>query len=426
MKINKSHKQTIAICGAGIAGIATAYYLSIAHNDFNIVLIDKQQPLSFTTSKSGENFRDFWPQKCMRDLSIQSIHLMNELRNRHGADSFKMTFSGYNFVSCRKEQPIFASDFDDLAERLFEETTEKNHLLKQYPYLGKDVARVVKIKNAGNIDVNAMGSLMLREAKIKGVQVIKGEILSISQGHVRYEMNLDSNVKISADKIVIATGPFINQIGQMLDLYFPIENTLQRKFIIPDPKGIIPRDMPFTIYADPQFLDWSKEEIAFFKSDSAYHWLLEQFPGGLHIKPEGEGIKMGWAFNRVNELPKWERSSLDLFPQVVLKGASRLIPQLAEYEHNIPAPLIEYAGYYTRTKENWPLIGPTDVSDVFVIGALSGFGTMTGCAAGQLCAQYILNDNAPLPEYAPYFHPNRYENSKILQKIIESQSDGQL
>jgi hypothetical protein len=37
-----------------------------------------------------------------------------------------------------------------------------------------------------------------------------------------------------------------------------------------------------------------------------------------------------------------------------------------------------------------------------------------------------LNDNSTMPDYAAYFHPNRYKNSKILQKIIESQSDGQL
>lgn len=417
--------DTIAICGAGIAGVATAYYLSQSNSKLNIILIDKNQPLSFTTSKSGENFRDFWPQKSMRDFSIQSIRLMKALKNVFGTDAFKMSFSGYNFISCDSEAEIFATNLGENSKLFFSEIIDAATITAQFSYLSKSVKRVVSIKNAGNIDVYAMGSLLLREAKNKGVKIVRGEIIGIAKSDTNYEIALDTNEKITADKIVIASGPFINHIANMVGLTFPIENTLQRKFIIPDPKKVIRRDMPFTIYADSQYLNWSKEEIDFFKTEKKYNWLLEKFPGGLHIKPEGEGIKLGWAFNTANENPKWENSPSDFFPQIVLKGASRFIPQLSEYENNIPTPLIEYAGYYTRTQENLPLIGQTENPNVFVIGALSGFGTMTACAAGELCTKYILNESE-LPDYAPYFHPNRYKNKAILEEIRESQSDGQL
>ncbi|MGC1513935.1 MAG: FAD-dependent oxidoreductase, partial [Maribacter sp.] len=72
-------KSRIIICGAGIAGVASAYYLLKKEKGITVILIDKNQPLSFTTSKSGENFRDYWPQKPMRDFVSDSIHLMNEL-----------------------------------------------------------------------------------------------------------------------------------------------------------------------------------------------------------------------------------------------------------------------------------------------------------------------------------------------------------
>ena len=42
--------------------------------------IDLSPPLSFTTSKSGENFRDYWPQKRMRDFISDSIHFLKALR----------------------------------------------------------------------------------------------------------------------------------------------------------------------------------------------------------------------------------------------------------------------------------------------------------------------------------------------------------
>jgi glycine/D-amino acid oxidase-like deaminating enzyme len=127
----------------------------------------------------------------------------------------------------------------------------------------------------------------------------------------------------------------------------------------------------------------------------------------------------------MSEAPKWEPSNFDFFPQIVLKGASHFIPQLSEYENNIPTPIIEYSGYYTRTKENWPLIGPTEVQNTFVIGALSGYGTMAACAAGKLCSEYILNIKE-LPNYATYFHPLKYQNQDIVMEINELKSDGQL
>ena len=82
------------------------------------------------------------------------------------------------------------------------------------------------------------------------------------------------------------------------------------------------------------------------------------------------------------------------------------------------------AGYYSRTPENWPLIGPLQVEGVFSVAALSGFGTMTACAAGELCAAWITD--APLPGYAHYFHPDRYSDPDIMTEISQLGSDGQL
>lgn len=275
------------------------------------------------------------------------------------------------------------------------------------------------------MDVHALGSLLLGKAKKMGLVQVSGEILAIEKKDPGYRVVAGTEGSVQADKIVIAAGPFINTLANMLGIQFPVINTIQRKFIIPDPLNIIPRDMPFTIYADPQYLDWSEQESEFFSSDERYTWLLNEFPGGLHIKPDSDGIKLGWAFQTGNAEPQWETPSLEFFPQVVLKGASRFLPGLARYEVKIPSPMIEYAGYYTRTRENWPLIGPTRIADVYVIGALAGFGTMAACAAGKLCAAYVSGQTA-LPAYAPYFHPLRYQDETMRQAMAGLQADGQL
>jgi glycine/D-amino acid oxidase-like deaminating enzyme len=59
-----------------------------------------------------------------------------------------------------------------------------------------------------------------------------------------------------------------------------------------------------------------------------------------------------------------------------------------------------------KTFENRPLIGPLPVEGAYVVGALSGFGVMAACAAGELLAAHIAGGT--LPAYAPAFRLARY------------------
>ena len=419
-----SSKRKIAICGAGIAGISAAYYLTTQLADTEIIIIDKQQPLSFTSSKSGENFRDYWPHPSMEALNSHSIDLMEDLQQVYGADTFQLNFSGYHFVSHDAEKAIFADDSTPTFRARNQVVTDPKLIHQQHPYLDAGIQKSVFIKKAGNVDSIRMGNLMLQQAKQKGVQFYEGEIVNLQKDPTGFVINMAENTSLKVDQIILAAGPFINQLANMLDIDLPVWNTLQRKFIIPDPNGLIPTDMPFTIYADGQTLDWSPEEFDFLQADDSLNWMTKPFPGAIHIKPESGRIKMGWAIGKDRMNPQWEVPTLAYFPQVVLKGASRFIPALKAYAENIPTPIIEYGGYYTRTEENWPLVGPSSVENVHIIGALAGFGTMAACAVGELCAQYITEKEVPW--YAEYFHPNRYNNPKIMEIINGLDMDGQL
>jgi glycine/D-amino acid oxidase-like deaminating enzyme len=243
-----------------------------------------------------------------------------------------------------------------------------------------------------------------------------------------FELQLDRNgamESLPAKKLVLAAGPFTSELAGMLGIELPIENFLQRKIVIRDPLSIVPRDMPFTVFADPQQLNWNDEERELISADPEYRWLLGEFPAGLHIKPESrDQVKLGWAYNRLPEKPRWEPEDDVDFPNIVMRGASRFMPALKAYVEELPTPMVQMAGYYTRTPENWPLIGPLDVEGCFAVAALSGFGTMAACAAGELCAAWMTN--APLPGYARNFHPDRYSDPGIMAEISKIESDGQL
>jgi glycine/D-amino acid oxidase-like deaminating enzyme len=74
---NPKHVE-IAILGAGIAGIAAAYYLCTKFGKNSVLLIDNRQPLSFTTAQSGDNYRNLSAQissTIYQDLEAGSWHL---------------------------------------------------------------------------------------------------------------------------------------------------------------------------------------------------------------------------------------------------------------------------------------------------------------------------------------------------------------
>ncbi|MCP4048754.1 MAG: FAD-binding oxidoreductase [Gammaproteobacteria bacterium] len=416
----------IVICGAGIAGIATAYYLAVKYRQEQIVLIDKNLPMSLTTSKSGENFREYWPQPCMTALTRRSIDLMKVLSDDSN-NVFEMRYSGYDFVSESVGRDIFPAEHLDHTDTLSQISGGK-FVCALHDYLGESIQQLVHIDRAGAIDVHALGSLMLAKAKKAGVLVIRSTIEAMEYLETGYRLKLSGNANhrsIKTEKLVLTPGPFINEMAGMLGIELPIESVLQRKFVIPDTQNVIPRNMPFTIFADSQYLQWSDEERALIEDDPEYRWLLDEFPPGLHIKPEGVGnIKLGWAYNRKPEAPRWETSDDFDFPNITLRGASRFIPALKPYVDEPPTPIVQFSGYYTRTAENLPLIGPLDKEGLFTVSALSGYGTMAACSAGELCADWMMGGE--LPGYAHYFHPDRYGDDQLMAEIHRIGSDGQL
>ena len=428
----------IVICGAGIAGVATAYYLAVKCRQRGIVLVDRLQPLSFTTSKSGENIRDYWPQPCMASLSDHSIELMEELA-AESTDAFKLRFSGYDFVSESPSRVIFPSEHlrgtDEANNSGPDDGQRPVHIIgrdsirQAFPWLSDAISQVVHIPRAGTIDVYALGTLLLDRARRAGVEMLQARITAIHQcASGSFELQLDCNGSLAtlrAEKLVLAAGPFSSELAGMLGIELSIENFLQRKIVIRDPLRIVPRDMPFTVFADPQHLNWNDEERQLISADPDYRWLAGEFPAGLHIKPESrDQVKLGWAYNRLPSIPRWEPQDDVDFPNIVMRGASRFMPALRAYVEELPTPVVQMAGYYSRTPENWPLIGPLDVEGSFAVAALSGFGTMAACAAGELCAAWMTDK--PLPGYARNFHPDRYSDPEIMTEISQIESDGQL
>jgi glycine/D-amino acid oxidase-like deaminating enzyme len=213
----------------------------------------------------------------------------------------------------------------------------------------------------------------------------------------------------------------------MVGIDLPVFSELHAKIAFRDSLGAVPRDTPMIIWTDPTFLPWSEEERSVFAESEETKWLLGEFPSGVHVRPEGGSdsniLLMIWTYDTSPVEPVFPVTVEPYYPEIVLRGLTTMIPAIKAYLDQIPRPSVD-GGYYTKTRENRPLIGPLPIEGTYIIGALSGFGIMAACASGELLAAHLTDGE--LPHYAPAFRLERYEDPKY-QKLLENWTEtGQL
>jgi glycine/D-amino acid oxidase-like deaminating enzyme len=438
----------VAVIGAGSVGIAVAYYLVTDHGIRNVALIDPRDPMSLTSAQSGENYRNWWPHPVMTAFTDHSIAMMEEI-DRQSGGRLNMSRGGYALVT-RRSRP------DDLIQDLYrgygatpgtiriressscdyrpplrapwseapdgvDVLLDRDLIRRTFPAYASDVATVIHIRRAGSISAQQLGQYMLEAIRAAGGRLIRGEVRAISTGApFVLEVAVDQGSKrIRADRVVNAAGPFLRDVGAMLGEDLPVKCVYQQKVSFQDREGAVPRDMPFTIDLDGQFLAWSDEDRELLAGDPATRHLVETMKGGIHCRPDGpvDGtwIKMGWAYNETATDPHGEEPVDAQFPDTVLRGASRLNPRLAAYIGRLPGGAHHYGGYYTMTEENWPLIGRMKTDGAFIAGALSGYGSMAACATGVNCAAWVTR--SPVPEYARSLSGERYADLALMAQL---------
>ena len=454
----KANDVDILVIGAGIVGIATAYYLAVQHKRSRLLIIDESQPMALTSAQSGENYRNWWPHPVMADFTNHSTDLMEDIARRTD-NRIHMTRRGY-FLATREERPepllqqLFAG-YGDQAERQIrlhdgnasgyvpplsadwrtapdgvDVLLGRDLIQKYYPAFDKEIATGLHIRRAGDISGQQLGQYMLETIRISGAQFQQARVLGIAKAD-RFDVDVladGARQTIKADIIVNAAGPFAAPVAAMHGERLPIVNVLQQKIAFADRNRAVDRRMPFAIDLDGQTLAWSDDEREALAAAPEFAPLLAPMPGSIHCRPDGgdhgEWIKLGWAFNaETTTAPLREPGLNPYFPEVVLRAASRLQPALAHYLGALPRDRVHYGGYYPMTKENWPLLGAAKTPGVFLATALSGYGTMGACAAGDLCARAVVA--APVPAFARSLSLARYDD-KALMEQLEATASGVL
>ena len=107
----------IVICGAGIAGIAAAHALTVGHGLDDVVMVEQGDPLSLTSDKSTEAYRNWWPGPdwTMTAFMNRSIDLIEALARETG-NRFHLNRRGYAFATADASRIPFLQTMAKTAE----------------------------------------------------------------------------------------------------------------------------------------------------------------------------------------------------------------------------------------------------------------------------------------------------------------------
>ena len=456
----------VVICGAGIAGIAVAHALCVSRGIRNVLLVDERAPLTLTSDKSTEAYRNWWPGPDGHMIAFmnRNVDMLEEIADAT-SNRIRLNRRGYLYTT---QNPGKAEQFREIAQvaarqgagsvREYHSAAEadayqpcrdndyrnapsgadilmdRESIQRYFPWLSADIVAVLHARRCGWFSGQQLGMHLLDEAKSNGMQFVNARVTDVEVIANRVAAvtitNADgSSSKISTTVFVNAAGPFAAEIASLVDVKLPLFSELHLKMSFEDELRIVDRNTGLVILDDIQTLEWTDDERSDLASDPSTRWMTEPMPAGVHLRPDGgpgsKTVLMLWDYHSSN------RYSDAVFPlpedphyaEFVMRGMTRLAPGLGRYVERLPHSVVD-GGYYTKTEENRPLIGPLAVDGAYVCAAFSGFGLMAAPAAGELIAEYISGGN--LPSYAAAFRPDRYDRPEYREMLSRWTSTGQL
>ena len=445
----------IVICGAGIAGVSAAYHLT-RHGIRDVLIVEEGAPLMLTSDKSTEAYRNWWPGPgdAMVRFMNRSIDLLEEFAaasdnvfhlnrrgyvfltadpakarvyERSGAESATLGAGELRVHRGLPDDPPFPPHVSegyapglDGADLVLDPAL----IRQRFPFITPDAIAMLHPRRCGWLSAQQLGMWLLDEAKRGGARLVSGRVSAVdtSGGRVSAVTIQAGGVEhhVQTRVFVNAAGPLVDQVGKLLGVDIPVFNELHGKVAINDPLGIVPRDAPLMVWSDPVTLPWDDEEREELAAAEETRWLTEPFPAGVHFRPEGgpgaQTLLLLWTYDIKPTPAVWPFRFEPEYAEVVVRGLSRMIPGLAAYAGNFGRPYID-GGYYCKTRENRPLIGPLPVEGAYLFGALSGYGIMASQAGADLLAAHV--SGRALPDYAPAFALGRYDDPAYRKLLDE-------
>jgi D-arginine dehydrogenase len=361
------------IVGAGFAGAATAYHLTLGGRR-DVMVVERETIPGFHSS--GRNAA--MVRQCVSDPDLAQLA-------RHGAAFLQhlpvdwplpveYRRNGSLLLGCGPGWRKLVQDAErgrrlgvDIALWTPEQAKSRVRVLK-----GADFEGAVWCESDGVVDIHALLAGYLKAAAVRGAQIRYGAaVRNIRRlGANGFEITTDDET-ISAEVLVNAAGAWANGLAQMAGAgKLPLHPCRRHLFVSP-PLGWTDKSWPFV-------------------------WDVSH---DIYFRPEGEGLLL-CACDQ-DELPACDPAVDGAAEELLAEKITRFMPELSGVPINR-----RWAGLRTLTPDGRFVIGwdPT-VRGLFWVAGLGGHGVTTSSAVGALAADLI---RAGAGKKAEPFSPRRF------------------
>ncbi len=349
-----SRNYDIAIIGGGIIGLATGYYLS-QNSDLKIAVIEKKYIGAGSTGRCIAGIRHQFSTPGSIKLMKESVSLFAAMEEEFG---FSVEFhqGGYLLLAHNENLAgVFRNNVEiQQREGVNVRLVSPDEIRELFPHV--------------NIDGVLLGAYCPDDAQAFPFAVLKGYKKGITRNggdfiigngvkelkkDKNFVIRLDDGEVIEAAKVVLAAGPWTGELGSQVGLDLPLFPERH--------EALITERMPK--FLDPMVVDY--------RTDGCYFQQLVtgQVIGCYSPYPVVPGIR--------------EDVSFEFMPQLAWR-MSRLVPALKN-----ASVLRQWSGSYTMTPDGNPIMGESEVENLYIGSGMCGHGFMFGPAMGKNLANYI-------------------------------------
>jgi len=415
----------VLVCGAGIAGVACGFHL--ARSGARVVITDPLAPLSLTSDKSTECYRNWWPHPPMVELMNRSIDILDAL-DAESSGYFSLNRRGYLYATASGADSLesTARNVSSLGAGELRVHTNGGSYSRsvrhgadlivgtdavgsEFGWLTPETSAVLHVRRAGWLSAQQLGAYMIEDATRRGAALLRAKVVGVGTKAGRVaEVSLDNGQTVAVEAFVNAAGPMLAQVGLLTGVDVPVQSEVHHKIAFRDTLGTVPRDAPLTIWADPLAIPWSDDELTALY-DMGREDLTGPLPPACHGRPEGAGdwVLALWEYQKRRAQPSDPIEPDPVYAEMVLRGMAVMIPAMTAYLDRMPQPTID-GGLYTKAADNLPLAGRLGPEGAFVCGALSGYGIMAAAAVSEIVATSVTGGS--LPGYTRAFAPDRFDD----------------
>ena len=367
-------KRDVCVIGAGLMGLATAYYL-LKYGKTAAIL--EKGEIGGGASGSCDDMILMQSKKpgIALTLAMESLEMYKELPLELGADIGFLTLGGMVLIEDEKQLKIMEGFVkQQVSYGLDVEIVGRDILFKKQPHLARYM--IASTYSATDSQVNPLLFMraLLHKGLNMGMDVFRNTpVQEINQTGDHWKVRGKNGVSVECDSIVIAAGAWSGQIGRLLGIDIPIRPV----------KGQIAITEQIAPIGETNC--WTAAYIAT-KHDPSI------MPDRSDYDKE---IGLGFAFSRTGEgnyLIGSTREDAGFDKTTNFKAVSRILEQTRHYfpimnKVNIIRTI---AGFRPGTRDGSPIIGSIDgFPGLFIAAGHEGDGIALSPITGKLTAEIV-------------------------------------